>query len=137
MGDLGKRIQTTSGHSTLNGTNGGDLLIGGGARDVLNGGKGDDVLMGRGGGNHLTGGAGADVFVLAGNAGKDYIADFTRGEDRIDLSDWGMIYDPSVLTIVSSGSSATLSWNGHSVIVQSADGQSLKADSWTADDFLF
>ncbi|MDB6452705.1 calcium-binding protein [Falsirhodobacter sp. 20TX0035] len=137
MGNLGNRIQTTSGHSTLNGTNGGDLLIGGGARDVLNGGKGDDVLMGRGGGNHLTGGAGADVFVLAGNAGKDYIADFIRGEDRIDLSDWGMIYDPSVLTIVSSGTSATLSWNGHTVIVQSGDDQSLKADTWTADDFLF
>jgi serralysin len=81
---------------------GADVVRGNGYRDFLNGFAGNDVLYGGGGADILVGGAGKDR--LAGNAGSDIfrylrqsdtgaragtadvIVDFTRGQDRIDLS---------------------------------------------------
>jgi Ca2+-binding RTX toxin-like protein len=95
------RITTGSGSDMIVTGDGGDNLHGGGARDVLNSGKGRDILFGdagsdrlRGGGgaDTATGGAGADVFVFAIaaevglGAGRDVIADFQAGTDRIDLA---------------------------------------------------
>ena len=89
---------------TLNGGRRADTLIGGPENDVLNGqdgadilrgGAGPDILRGGAGYDQLTGGAGADRFVFASAAeigngttpsSRDVIADFTPGEDRIDLS---------------------------------------------------
>ena len=90
----------------------GDLLSGGRGDDVLLGGAGNDRIQGGTGRDHVEGGGGADVFVFvtAADAGfgatRDYIADFTPGEDKIDLSAMGMVFDsggrvrgPSVSTI--------------------------------------
>lgn len=78
---------------TIDGGLGNDVLSGGAGNDVLNGGDGDDVLSGGTGYDVLTGGAGADTFKfnLATEIGKvvklrDIIADFTAGQDMIDLS---------------------------------------------------
>lgn len=89
---------TASGYegSRLDGGDGADTLIGGTADDILIGGAGNDRLDGNGGRDTATGGAGADTFVYdavgdsaADAATRDRITDFTRGEDRIDLSGVG------------------------------------------------
>ena len=81
-----------SGNDTLIGASGNDLLDGGSGDDLLEGGSGSDTLIGGAGFDQLVGGSGADVFVFASAAhigmgsGRDVIADFTSGVDRIDLS---------------------------------------------------
>nr|WP_306275370.1 retention module-containing protein [Pseudomonas oleovorans] len=74
--------------NTLNGTTGNDVLAGGSGNNILVGGAGDDILIGGAGNDTLTGGGGKDTFVWKqGDIGHDIITDFTRGEDKIDLSD--------------------------------------------------
>jgi Ca2+-binding RTX toxin-like protein len=102
------------GNDHLLGGTGNDRLYGGAGRDVLEGQDGDDMLDGGPGGDRLIGGAGRDIFVVTPDAavghgegddedgdtlhfgalrdadgpgaGRDVIEDFTRGEDRIDLT---------------------------------------------------
>lgn len=71
---------------------GDDVLNGGAGADLLVAGPGDDRLIGGGGADTLLGGAGADVFEfssvsdsIAGTT-RDFISDFKRGIDLIDLS---------------------------------------------------
>ncbi|MCP9482073.1 hypothetical protein NNA36_08885 [Shimia sp. CNT1-13L.2] len=87
------------GTDLLNGGKGQDHLLGGGQADDIYGGMGDDTLYGGGGADLLaggrgddvlSGGAGADIFVFNRDAGNDLIADFTNGQDRIDLSSFGI-----------------------------------------------
>lgn len=81
-----------SGNDSVQGGDGADLLLGGTGADALLGGEGDDVLVGGGGADVLTGGAGHDLFLFAqGDSGvgatdQDKVADFTVGEDRLDLT---------------------------------------------------
>lgn len=80
----------------LHGDGGNDTLLGGGGNDALDGGGGDDVLVGGVGADTLRGGEGHDVFVFGGLDARarlpvydtqgDVVADFTAGEDRLDLS---------------------------------------------------
>jgi Ca2+-binding RTX toxin-like protein len=78
--------------NVLSGLGGNDVLIGGGGDDVLDGGAGDDLLVGGLGQDDLTGGDGADSFAFdsaadAGSGvGRDVIADFLSGTDKIQLS---------------------------------------------------
>lgn len=70
---------------------GNDVLIGNAADNLLQGGAGNDVLFGGAGADHLYGGAGKDTFVYFGASesrasAPDWIHDFVRGEDKIDLS---------------------------------------------------
>ncbi|PBB82008.1 hypothetical protein CK218_03715 [Mesorhizobium sp. WSM3879] len=84
-------IAGTSGDDNLVGTGGNDTLVGGAGNDFLDGGAGNDVLIGGLGFNHLTGGAGNDTFVIDPSKltvhVADVIADYTPGQDVIDLSD--------------------------------------------------
>lgn len=80
-----------AGDDELFGGLGDDHLDGGKDEDHLDGGEGNDILIGGLGRDWLTGGAGRDVFTFttrddSKNSGMDRILDFTRGEDRIDLS---------------------------------------------------
>lgn len=91
-----------NGNDLINGEGGTDTLQGGGNRDRLSGGTGADVLFGDFGNDRLqgdqgadilTGGRGYDLFVFVSVSDsinsadrRDVITDFTRGEDRIDLS---------------------------------------------------
>jgi len=63
-------------------------LTGSGTGNYLLGGAGNDRLNGKGGNDVLFGEAGADIFVIEQVTGGDVIADFERGTDRIDLSDF-------------------------------------------------
>ncbi|MEL7414095.1 MAG: M10 family metallopeptidase C-terminal domain-containing protein, partial [Pseudomonadota bacterium] len=68
----------------LYGEQGDDILFGHGGNDILVGGEGDDILIG---------GAGDDIFKLIDDGSGirdgevDTIKDFTKGEDKIDISD--------------------------------------------------
>lgn len=93
---------------------GSDTISGSGAKDVVHGGTGNEVMSGEGGNDTLfgdagrdridggagrdilTGGAGADVFVFKTGYGSDRISDFkatTTAHDRLDLSDWTVVYN--------------------------------------------
>ncbi|WP_165390208.1 calcium-binding protein [Thalassococcus sp. S3] len=94
-------IEGGTGKDTLNGGRGNDEIFGGGQDDTINGGAGDDLIRG-GSGNDmidggtgrdtLFGGEGSDVFIYTSanqstpDNQADIIADFTRGEDLIDIT---------------------------------------------------
>ncbi|MBX9458229.1 MAG: M10 family metallopeptidase C-terminal domain-containing protein [Rhizobium sp.] len=78
------------GANILAGLSGNDILEGGNGADTLAGGDGNDVLSGDAGGDLLSGGAGKDVFLFSritdsSRRAQDVIADFTRGDDVINL----------------------------------------------------
>ena len=84
---------------TVYGNSGEDTLIGGSEGNTLDGGAGDDTLYGRGGDDTLIGlagddtligGAHDDVFIFGVHDGHDVITDFTNGQDKIDLSAFGL-----------------------------------------------
>ncbi|NML15700.1 calcium-binding protein [Azohydromonas caseinilytica] len=82
------------GAAALNGTGNAanNVITGNAAANTLDGGAGNDVLIGGAGTDRLTGGIGNDVFRFAAwtdlglGTARDVITDFTRGQDRIDLS---------------------------------------------------
>jgi Ca2+-binding RTX toxin-like protein len=94
-GGVGRRHPVRPGQATSSqlrrerpagGGDGLDTLRGGESADSLAGGAGDDLLEGEAGLDTLTGGEGADRFRFGGSgADPDLIADFTQGEDLIEL----------------------------------------------------
>lgn len=73
------------------GSAGGNILYGGGGNDAIDGGAGNDLIVGGGGYDALHGGTGRDIFRYfnyneIGTTAREEIDDFTRGDDRIDLS---------------------------------------------------
>jgi Ca2+-binding RTX toxin-like protein len=127
------------------GRGGDDQLFGGGGNDTLDGGEGNDILSGGLGADVLTGGQGADIFkysavgessgaVVNGVAQVDDIADFTQGQDKIDLS--GIDANPTLpgdqaFTFLDNPAGHTGDWtglvwsvndgNGHTIILVSTD----------------
>ncbi|MCB1894924.1 MAG: cadherin-like domain-containing protein, partial [Rhodocyclaceae bacterium] len=101
----GTLVVRISGHQRVDGTSGGDNLVGGGedellsgfaGSDQIDGGGGNDVLIGGAGDDDMSGGIGADVFVweladrgAAGNPAQDTISDFdtAASSDALDLRD--------------------------------------------------
>ena len=91
-------IDTGEGEITLSGVSTSDLdaanfvfsTTGGSGNDTIDGGAGDDIIDGGAGDDSLTGGADADTFVFQAGHGNDTIADFTDGEDIIDVSSLGI-----------------------------------------------
>lgn len=91
-----------AGSDTITGSSAANWLLGGFGNDTLNGGGGTDTLEGGWGNDRLSGGAARDVLIGgAGNdtfiftavgdtaptaAGRDFVSDFVKGQDRIDLS---------------------------------------------------
>ena len=97
-----------------------------------------DLLVAGGGLDRLTGGAGADSFVLTASAGlQSVITDFEPGVDRINLDDWGRIYDLSALTFYPRNYGAEIRWQGETLRVETLDHSRIETAQWTAADFLF
>lgn len=90
----GGLIRGSGGADDLIGSAGSDTLDGGSGDDSLIGGAGDDRLILRGGWDRAIGGRGLDVFAISTDVSSGYanytIADFTRGQDRIDVSAFGI-----------------------------------------------
>lgn len=88
--------------STLNGSSGNDVLVGGEGDDVLSGdgawwASGNDILIGGAGNDTLDGGNGADILqggtgndLLIGGAGNDTYR-FNRGDGEDTINDSGLI----------------------------------------------
>jgi Ca2+-binding RTX toxin-like protein len=84
---LGSNVENLMGTS-----NSPQTLIGNAANNVIIGGAADNVIIGGAGRDFMTGGAGKDVFDLnsiaeSKSTTRDWIADFKRGADHINLRD--------------------------------------------------
>lgn len=137
LADLGPAWLGTPGADTLTGGAGDDLIFGNGGADRLSGGAGDDLIFALAAGTTMTGGAGADIFHPGPGTATSTIRDFEPGTDRLDLSDWGRLYDPSALTILSRSDGAEIRYGDNVLRIYSADGSAIMPSEWGADDFLF
>lgn len=126
-----------SGANILTGNAGANRIDGENGNDRLFGGNGNDILLDGTGQDSLTGGYGDDRFVLAGDGQKDTITDWGRGNDTLDIRAWSGVSRLSDLTITSTANGATLTSETETLIVQSANGGSLSANSFQSGDFLF
>ncbi|MCY4211093.1 MAG: calcium-binding protein [Gammaproteobacteria bacterium] len=111
------------GDDTMNGGNGDDRIFGGKGDDTLTGGEGNDLLKAGAGddtliadGNDmdvLHGGDGKDTFqFFPSNLGGGTIADFTDGEDVIDLTPFSGIASVDDLEIESYGGNVRIELEG-------------------------
>ncbi|MHB2166902.1 S8 family serine peptidase [Alsobacter sp. R-9] len=79
-------ITGDGGNNLLDGGAGNDRLLGAGGVDSLVGGTGNDTLLGGAGNDVLRGSAGNDVYAFDfAGFGRDTVADFEFGFDRLDL----------------------------------------------------
>lgn len=113
---------------SLDGDSGDDFLYGGIAQDTLFGDVGNDTLVGGSGTDLLTGGEGEDVFVFGRGGGSDVLSDVTRGEDKVDLTDFGFT------SVVSMRSIITESQTAESLILNFGNGDVLTISGLTLDD---
>jgi Ca2+-binding RTX toxin-like protein len=99
----GTTLTGTSGTDKLNGSDADELILGLGGSDTLKGGSGNDVLDGGAGKDALYGEAGADTLRFSqlldsyrdydpgGITASDTVYDFTRGQDKLDVSALGFL----------------------------------------------
>jgi len=122
----------------LEGDDGNDELDGGTGNDSLDGDSGDDVLFDGAGDDIMRGSLGNDVFDFSDtNNGTDTIADFTTGDNKIDLSLVSDITDFADLVAnhltEDDGSSVITFDNGNDVIGITG----VANNDLIADDFIF
>ncbi|WP_411878273.1 calcium-binding protein [Polaromonas sp. YR568] len=82
---LADEIQGLGGNDTLYGNDGNDVLDGGAGDDSLQGGDGDDALEGGAGADQLQGNAGSDVYLFGRGAGRDSIYDYDQAGGDVDI----------------------------------------------------
>lgn len=127
-GDGADELQGNGGNDLIEGGSGLDSLTGGSGADTIFGGTGMDVIDGGAGFDLLAGGGGSDRFLLTNEGGTDSIADFTAGEDLLDVTALGVVFDD--LTFATSDNNLTIQVAG-STIAELVDIQSL-----TESDFI-
>ncbi|WP_090271326.1 calcium-binding protein [Thalassovita taeanensis] len=137
LGNLGDLVQGSGQSDTLSGAGQDDLLMGLWGDDQIAGNAGDDTLIAGPGQDTLTGGAGADVFVFTADGQTDRITDFQPGLDRVNLDDWGMVYDISALTLTSTSWGGRIIWRNERIDLYLENGARVDIDMWEPDDFLF
>jgi Ca2+-binding RTX toxin-like protein len=104
-------------------------LLGNGGNDILNGMAGNDVLFG-----DLPGGIGQDRFVFEPGTGADVIGDFHLGEDKIDLSAYGLSFAQlQTLFVQNGGAGAIQLTNGDVVMLQGVTMSQLSASDFILD----
>ena len=99
----------------------GVTLDGQGGDDLLAGHDGDDHLIDGTGSDRVQGGLGEDVFVFVKDGALDRIIDFKIGEDRIDLSAWGISNAALVAVNVHPNQTITLSYADEVLLIGMAD----------------
>jgi serralysin len=112
-----------AGDNTLTGNDIANFLLGGGGNDTLNGKLGNDVLFGE---------AGNDSFVFQNGTGGDVIGDFVSGQDRIDVSAYGLTFIQLQTLFVQDGAvGAIVMTNGDLIVLHNVTMSQL-----TASDFI-
>ena len=107
-------------------------LTGSAQANWLLGGAGNDVIDGKGGADVLFGESGADIFVFQHGTGGDVIGDFTQGQDRIDLSAYGLSFSQVQALFIQNGGNGGIDLgNGDFVVLNGVNTASL-----TAADFI-
>ena len=127
-------IEGRGGADTIKLGAGKDVGFGGNGADMVYGGKGQDALGGGAGKDMLVGGRGSDTFIFKEGDARDVIADFGRGNDKIDVSDLGITRFKEIRDDISDK-------NGNAVI-NFGDGDRLvlndfEAANLGANDFIF
>lgn len=135
-GALGESLAGRNGDDRLSGGAGDDLLTGFGGDDRLSGGAGDDRLIDGAGVDVMIGGAGADVFVFVQDSRMDQVRDFTPGEDRLDLSDFPLLYDMERLQFTQKDYGVLIRYGADRFRLEAEEGQLLVEDLG-AGDFVF
>ncbi len=120
----------------LVGTGADDVLAGGGGGDVLIGGAGSDILLDGSGRDHMAGGDGVDTFVFVPDGEPDFITDFERGVDRLDLSAFDLLYTADRLTVTPTSNGAQIRYGSELIVVTARDGMPLTAADFTSDRVL-
>ena len=101
----------------------GNYLLGGLGNDRLNGMGGNDVLFGEGGN---------DTFVFGIGTGGDVIGDFTRGQDKIDISAFGFSFAQAQANFSQVGGNGAINLgNGDFIVLNGVTMSQL-----TASDFI-
>lgn len=121
LSTLGGNVIGSSGADTVTGTGLDDVVMGGAGDDTLSGGAGRDILVDGAGMDSLIGGTGADVFTFVADGDDDTIQDFERGVDALDLSYFSLLNDPNTLGYVATAFGATLTFQGETLTIRSAD----------------
>lgn len=112
------------------------IITGTAASETLQGASGDDILFDGTGSDTLRGHAGADTFILARDGALDTIADFTPGQDSIDLSGWTGLRSTNQLFFDSTNTGIRITYGDEVLIIQSANGQSIAASAFADNDLL-
>jgi Ca2+-binding RTX toxin-like protein len=131
-GDGYDKLMGGGGNDSLAGGNGSDVLEGGIGNDLLRGEVGHDKLIGGAGNDILTGGEGRDTFAFGKQSDHDTITDFTRGEDKINITGVDGVHAFKDLKLTDTAGGVRIDFGDSSVTVQ---GQT--ASSMTAKDFSF
>ena len=107
-------------------------LTGNAISNYLLGGLGNDTLNGMGGGDVLFGEAGNDTFVFGIGTGGDVIGDFTRGQDKIDISAFGFSFAQAQANFIQDGNVGAINLgNGDFIVLHNVTMSQL-----TAADFI-
>ncbi len=137
LGAIGNTVSPSGPANDAVGGIGDDFLIGSDARNTLWGMRGNDRMVDGGGIDKLHGGSGADTFVFVQDGVYDFLMDYERGIDRIDLSDFDRIYSMAQLTISSTASGARIGIGDEAILLTTMDGQPLTAADFSNANFIF
>ena len=108
-------------------------LTGNAIGNYLLGGLGNDILHGMGGNDVLFGEGGNDTFVFTAGTGGDVIGDFTRGQDRIDISAFGLTFAQAQANFIQNGNVGAINLGNGDLIVL----HNVTMSQLTAADFIF
>lgn len=137
LGAIGNMVAPSGPAMDAVGGIGDDFLIGTDERNTLWGMRGNDRMVDGGGIDKLWGGTGADTFVFVRDGVYDFLMDYDRAADRIDLSDFDMVYSLAQLSISPTASGARIGIGDEAILVTAMDGQSLTAADFATGDFIF
>lgn len=138
LGTISAPIIGTKHAETLTGTANNDLILGMDRSDILYGQGGDDRLVDGSGADILNGGAGADVFKFERDDMTDFVQDFTPGTDKLDLSDFHMLYAMYQLDLIEADWGVLIKFHDERIkLMDHAGVGTLDVSDLSASDFIF
>lgn len=115
----------------VDGGSGADTIVGTAGDDTLRGGYGNDRIDGGAGLDTLFGGHGRDVFDFNGDWGRDIVADYRDGVDKLDFAGTGATGFGD-LAIAMVGNDVVITYGGDQVVLSNTSLASVEAT-----DFVF